>query len=131
MYCRPGSVVVNSAPVDLIDVAFFLQEYVLTVLPADDDVVLPDTQVQYLFYEHTATQKQDQDTAAIVKQLLDPLRAPSSAFRTLYVVTNGVLGVRAPQFVSYCTACQAAKGSNRRPAGFAEPHILPNEPARE
>lgn len=35
------------------------------------------------------------------------------------------------QFVSSCTACQAAKGSNRLPAGFVEPHILPEEPACE
>ncbi len=105
------------------------------------------------------------------------VRAPSSEFRTLYVVTDGVLGVRTPdgqlstvipsesgplraavcqffhdeaghpgvqrtrqavgrylywpemsrfvsRFVSSCAACQAAKGSNCRPAGFAEPRIL-------
>jgi hypothetical protein len=171
--------------VDLIDLALFLQEHqhVLPVLPANDDVVLPDTQVQSLFYDQiAAAQKQDPETTAIVQHLLDPLRAPSSEFRTLYVVTDGVLGVRAPdgqirtvipsgplraavckffhdeaghpgvqrtlqavgryfywpnmsrfvaQFVSSCAACQAAKGSNRRPAGFAEPHILPEEPASE
>jgi hypothetical protein len=183
---RPSSsVVVNSNPVDLIDLALFLQEHqhVLPVLPANDDVVLPDTQVQSLFYDQiAAAQKQDPETTAIVQHLLDPLRAPSSEFRTLYVVTDGVLGVRAPdgqirtvipsgplraavckffhdeaghpgvqrtlqavgryfywpnmsrfvaQFVSSCAACQAAKGSNRRPAGFAEPHILPEEPASE
>ena len=27
-------------------------------------------------------------------------------------------------FVSSCAACQAAKGSNRLPAGFVEPHVL-------
>ena len=28
------------------------------------------------------------------------------------------------QYVSSCSACQAAKGSNRLPAGFVEPHVL-------
>jgi hypothetical protein len=35
------------------------------------------------------------------------------------------------QYVSSCVACQAAKGSNRLPAGFAQPHVLPEEPAAE
>jgi hypothetical protein len=35
------------------------------------------------------------------------------------------------RFVTSCSACQASKGSNRLPAGFAGPHVLPNEPAAE
>jgi hypothetical protein len=35
------------------------------------------------------------------------------------------------QYVSSCTACQAAKASNRRPAGFSEPVPLPAEPATD
>ena len=77
----------------------FLQEHqhVLPVLPATDDVVLPDTQVHSLFYDQiVAAQQQDPELATIVKQLSDPMSARSSEFRTLYVVTDGVLGVRAP-----------------------------------
>ena len=183
---RPSSsMVVNSLPVDVVDLALFLQEHqhVLPLLPASDEVVLPDTQVRSLFYDQiVAAQKQDPETSAIVNQLLDPQRAPSSEFRTLYVVHDGVLGVRASdgqirilipsgplraavcrffhdeaghpgiqrtlhavtryfywpnmsrfivRFVSSCTACQAAKGANRLPAGHVEPHILPEEPASE
>ena len=31
-------------------------------------------------------------------------------------------------YAASCAACQAAKGSNRLPGGFAEPHTLPAEP---
>jgi transposase InsO family protein len=190
-FSRPtSSVVLSSDPtapqqLDLIDLALLLQEHqhVLPVLPASEDAVFPDTQVHSLFYDQiVAAQNQDPEIAAIVQRLLDPVGARSSEFRTLYVVQDGVLGVRAAdgqfrtvipsgplraavcrffhdeaghpgiqrtlqavmryfywpnmsrfvaQFVSSCTSCQAAKGSNRLPAGFVEPHVLPDEPASE
>ena len=188
---RPSSsVVVTSSPdeqqqLDLLDLALLLQEHqhVFPVIPVSEEVVFPDSQVHSLFYDQiVAAQQQDPETVAIVQQLIDPLGSHRSEFRTLYVVNNGVLGVRAAdgqirtvipacplraavcrffhdeaghpgvqrtiqavtryfywpnmsrfiyQFVSSCTACQAAKGSNRLPAGFVEPHILPDEPASE
>lgn len=190
-FSRPTTCVVlasdRSSPqqLDLIDLALFLQEHqhVLPVLPANDDAVFPDTQVHSRFFDQiAAAQKNDPETAAIVHRLLDPVGSRSSEFRTLYIVHDGILGVRATdgqfrtvippgplratvcrffhdeaghpgiqrtlqavtryfywpnmsrfvaQFVSSCTACQAAKGSNRLPAGFVEPHVLPDEPASE
>jgi hypothetical protein len=190
-FSRPtSSVVVASAhgtedSLDLMSLALLLQEHqhILPLLAASEDAVFPDSEVHSLFYDAIVTaQKQDPEISAIVQKLLDPLGAAQSEFRMLYVVHNGVLGVReaegrirtvvppgplrtdvcryfhdeaghpgvqrtlqavtqyfywpnmsrfVAQYVSSCSACQAAKGSNRLPAGFVEPHVLPEEPAAE
>ena len=175
----------DSRSLDLIELALLLQEHqhIFQVIQADAEAVFPDTQVRSLFYDQiVAAQQQDPETKAIVKKLLDPATAESCEFRMLYVVQDGVLGVRDAEghlrtvipvgplraqvcrffhdeaghpgvqrtlqavtryfywsnmsrfitrFVTSCSACQASKGSNRLPAGFAEPHVLPNEPAAE
>ena len=170
---------------DLVDLALLLQDYqhIFPVMQSEADAVFPDTQVHSLFYDQiVAAQQQDPETKVIVQKLLDPASAGNCEFRMLYVVQDGVLGVREAEgrlrtvipagplraevcrffhdeaghpggqrtlqavtryfywpnmscfitrFVTSCSACQASKGSNRLPAGFAEPHVLQNEPAAE
>ena len=87
----------DSRSLDLIELALLLQEHqhIFPVIQADAEAVFPDTQVRSLFYDQiVAAQQQDPETKAIVKKLLDPATAGSCEFRMLYVVQDGVLGVR-------------------------------------
>ena len=172
-------------PLDFMSLVLLVQEHqhICPVLENSADAVLPDTEVHSLFYDQiVAAQLNDPDIQTVVAKLQDPTQAASSEFRTIYVVQDGLLGVReatdrfrtlvpdgplhkticrffhdeaghpgvqrtlqavaryfywpnmsrfVAQYVSSCLACQAAKGSNRLPAGLSEPHVLPAEPAAE
>ena len=84
-------------PLDFMSLVLLVQEHqhICPVLENSADAVLSDTEVHSLFYDQiVAAQLNDPDIQTVVAKLQDPSQAASSEFRTIYVVQDGLLGVR-------------------------------------